>query len=85
VAPRSDGRDAIGYAVCHRLESHSLKIGELQMPLCARCTGEFNAAAVTLIFQALVSPKQSRLPIECWTCWRGVPGFCLRWIELLSR
>ena len=54
--------DAIGYAVCHRLESHSLKIGELQMPLCARCTGEFNAAAVALIFQALVSPKQSRLP-----------------------
>jgi uncharacterized membrane protein len=54
--------DAIGYAVCHRLESHSLKIGELQMPLCARCTGEFNAAAVALIFQALVSPRQSRLP-----------------------
>ena len=54
--------DAIGYAVCHRLESHSLKIGELQMPLCARCTGEFNAAAVALIFQALVSPRQSKLP-----------------------
>lgn len=54
--------DAIGYAVCHRLESHSLKIGERQMPLCARCTGEFNAAAVALIFQAVVSPRQSRLP-----------------------
>ena len=54
--------DAIGYAVCHRLESHSLKIGERQMPLCARCTGEFNAAAVALIFQAFVSPRQSRLP-----------------------
>jgi len=54
--------DAIGYAVCHRLESHSLKIGDLQMPLCARCTGEFNAAALALIFQALVSPRQSRLP-----------------------
>ena len=54
--------DAVGYAVCHRLESHSLKIGERQMPLCARCTGEFNAAAVALIFQAFVSPRQSRLP-----------------------
>lgn len=54
--------DAIGYAVCHRLESHSLSIGDLQMPLCARCTGEFNAAAIALIFQSIVSPKQSRLP-----------------------
>ncbi|HEY5984623.1 MAG TPA: DUF2085 domain-containing protein [Anaerolineales bacterium] len=54
--------DAIGYAVCHRLDSHSLHIGSLQMPLCARCTGEFNAAAFALVFQALVSPRKSRLP-----------------------
>jgi uncharacterized membrane protein len=54
--------DAIGYAVCHRLDSHSLHIGELQMPLCARCTGEFNAAALALVFQAMVSPRSSRLP-----------------------
>jgi hypothetical protein len=32
------------------------------MPLCARCTGEFNAAAIALIFQAAVSPRRSRLP-----------------------
>lgn len=54
--------DAIGYAVCHRLDSHSLHIAGLQMPLCARCTGEFNAAAMTLIFLAIASPKRSRLP-----------------------
>lgn len=54
--------DAIGYAVCHRIDSHSLHIGEIQMPLCARCTGEFNAAAIALIFQAVVSPKHGRLP-----------------------
>jgi len=54
--------DAIGYAVCHRLDSHSLHIGGLQMPLCARCTGEFNAAAIALVFQAVVSPKRSKLP-----------------------
>jgi uncharacterized membrane protein len=53
---------AIGYAVCHRLDSHSLHIGALQMPLCARCTGEFNAAAIALIFQTLASPRRSRLP-----------------------
>lgn len=54
--------DAIGYAVCHRLDSHSLHIGDRQMPLCARCTGEFNAAAMALIFQAVVSPRRSLLP-----------------------
>lgn len=54
--------DAIGYAVCHRLDAHSLHIGSLEMPLCARCTGEFNAAAIGLLFQALVSPGSSRLP-----------------------
>jgi uncharacterized membrane protein len=54
--------DAIGYAVCHRLDSHSLHIGTLQMPLCARCTGEFNAAAVALVFQGLLSGRGSHFP-----------------------
>ncbi|HET6846401.1 MAG TPA: DUF2085 domain-containing protein [Anaerolineales bacterium] len=54
--------DAIGYAVCHRLDSHSLHIGDRQMPLCARCTGEFNAAAIALAFQSVVSPRRSQLP-----------------------
>ncbi|MCC7362149.1 MAG: DUF2085 domain-containing protein [Anaerolineales bacterium] len=30
---------AIGYAICHRIDSHSLHIGNAQFPLCARCTG----------------------------------------------
>jgi uncharacterized membrane protein len=54
--------DAIGYAVCHRLDSHSLHIGSIQMPLCARCSGEFNAAFIALGFQAITSPKKSLLP-----------------------
>jgi uncharacterized membrane protein len=54
--------NAIGYAVCHRLDSHSLHVGGIQLPLCARCTGEFNAAAVALIFQAVVGGRRSRLP-----------------------
>ena len=54
--------DAIGYAVCHRLDSHSLHIGDIQMPLCARCTGEFNAAAIALVFHGLVGGRKSRLP-----------------------
>ncbi len=54
--------DAVGYAVCHRLASHSLHIGDIQMPLCARCTGEFDAAAIALVFQVLIGPRKSKLP-----------------------
>jgi uncharacterized membrane protein len=54
--------DAVGYAVCHRLDSHSLHIGSIQLPLCARCTGEFNAAAIALVFQSFVSRRRSKLP-----------------------
>ena len=54
--------DAIGYAVCHRIDSHSLHIGAVQMPLCARCTGEFNAAAIGLLFQGVLSPRKSQFP-----------------------
>jgi hypothetical protein len=32
------------------------------LPLCARCTGEFNAAAVTLIFLGFVSRKRNNMP-----------------------
>lgn len=54
--------DAVGYAVCHRLDSHSLHLAGVQLPLCARCTGEFNAAALVLIFQGVLSPRRSLLP-----------------------
>lgn len=54
--------DAIGYAVCHRIDERSFQIGDRQLPLCARCTGEFYAAALSLLFFALVSPKKSGMP-----------------------
>ncbi len=54
--------DAVGYAVCHRLDSHSLHIGSIQLPLCARCTGEFNAAAIALVFQGVIGARKSKLP-----------------------
>jgi len=56
--------DGIGYAVCHRIEVRSFHIGERQLPLCARCTGEFNAAAVSLIFLGFVSRKHSGMPSQ---------------------
>ncbi len=54
--------DAVGYAVCHRIDERSFHIEGRQLPLCARCTGEFYAAGVALIFQGFVSRKKSRLP-----------------------
>ncbi|MDO8753057.1 MAG: DUF2085 domain-containing protein [Anaerolineales bacterium] len=54
--------DAIGYAVCHRIDARSFQIGDRQLPLCARCTGEFYAAGIALIFQAFMSGKRSNLP-----------------------
>jgi len=54
--------DAVGYAVCHRIDARSFQIDERQLPLCARCTGEFYAAGAALIFHLFVSGKKSRLP-----------------------
>ena len=54
--------DAIGYAICHRLDERSFHIGERQLPLCARCTGEFYAAGISLLLFAIVSPRKSGMP-----------------------
>ncbi|MBN2047891.1 MAG: DUF2085 domain-containing protein [Anaerolineaceae bacterium] len=43
--------DAIGYAVCHRIHSHSYSIGERALPLCARCTGMYLGALTALLYQ----------------------------------
>jgi uncharacterized membrane protein len=54
--------DAIGYAVCHRIDARSFHIGNRQLPLCARCTGEFYAAGFALIFQVFMSGKRTKFP-----------------------
>ena len=46
--------DMVGYAVCHRIESHSFVITGRQLPLCARCSGTFLGALVGLFGQAVV-------------------------------
>jgi uncharacterized membrane protein len=38
--------DAVGYAICHRISVRSFFIGEIQMPLCARCTGIYLGVVV---------------------------------------
>ena len=54
--------DSIGYAICHRIDERSFHVFGRQLPLCARCTGEFYAAGITLLFLAFVSPKKSGMP-----------------------
>jgi len=44
--------DAIGYAVCHRIDLRSLHLGERQLPLCARCTGTFLGTIVGALLLA---------------------------------
>lgn len=54
--------DAIGYAVCHRIELRSLFLGERQLPLCARCSGMYLGAVFGLIFQWVSSPRKAGTP-----------------------
>jgi len=54
--------DAIGYAVCHRIDERSFHIGDRQLPLCARCSGTFTAAAVTLTYLGFTAGKRGGMP-----------------------
>ncbi len=54
--------DAVAYAVCHRISTHSLFIGTSQMPLCARCTGMYLGAILCLVYQAVQGRKGSLPP-----------------------
>jgi uncharacterized membrane protein len=46
--------DMVGYAVCHRIGSHSFTLSGRQLPLCARCTGTFLGALIGLFGQGVV-------------------------------
>ncbi len=54
--------DAIAYAVCHRIAARSFFIGERQMPLCARCTGMFLGALLSLGYQEFIGRKKGNFP-----------------------
>ena len=40
--------DAIGYAVCHRIDVRSFHLGTRALPLCARCSGMYLGALVAI-------------------------------------
>ncbi len=54
--------DAVGYAVCHRIEARSFHLGERPIPLCARCSGMFLGAVLGLSYQALRSRRKGGMP-----------------------
>jgi uncharacterized membrane protein len=54
--------DAVGYAVCHRIDLRSFSIGDRQLPLCARCTGQYLGALSGLVFQAIIGRRRAGSP-----------------------
>lgn len=54
--------DAIGYAVCHRISSHSFFLGERQLSFCARCTGMYLGAMLGLFYQQMYRRKHGGTP-----------------------
>jgi uncharacterized membrane protein len=53
--------DAIGYAVCHRIDVRSFHIHNRAFPLCARCSGMFLGAILGLVYQ-IVQGRKGKMP-----------------------
>lgn len=41
--------EAVGYAVCHRIDLRSFHLGERSLPLCSRCTGMYLGAMLAFL------------------------------------
>lgn len=55
--------DAVGYAICHRIDARSFQINGIPMPLCARCTGIYLGVMTSfLVMFASGRTRVSRLP-----------------------
>ena len=54
--------DAIGYAVCHRIEDRSFHVDGRQLPLCARCSGMYLGAVLGLAFLSLTYHHNAGTP-----------------------
>ena len=59
--------DAVGYAVCHRIDARSFHLGARQLPLCSRCTGMFLGALLGLAFQYFTAGRRAGMPH--WGVW----------------
>ena len=56
--------DAIGYAVCHRIDLRSFHLGERAIPLCARCSGMQLGALLGFAFQWQLGRKGKMPPLK---------------------
>jgi uncharacterized membrane protein len=54
--------DAVGYAVCHRIDSRSFHLGERTLPLCARCSGQYLGAIFGILYLAIIAPRKTDVP-----------------------
>jgi len=54
--------DAVGYAVCHRIDLRSFHLGDRQLPVCVRCSGMFLGALLGLLYQAWIAPRHGNFP-----------------------
>ena len=54
--------DAIAYAVCHRISSHTFYFGDRPISLCARCSGQYLGFLWGFGLQAVLGKKKSGFP-----------------------
>jgi len=54
--------DAIGYAICHRIDVRSLHLGDRTLPLCCRCSGTYLGVILSLIYFTVFKRKASLFP-----------------------
>lgn len=67
--------DAIGYAVCHRIDSRSLHLGARALPLCSRCTGTYLGVTAALLYLSLRRPGAGGFPTK--RVFWGLGLFCV--------
>lgn len=72
--------DMVGYAVCHRIGSHSFSLGGRQLPLCARCTGTFTGALVGLVGHAIVLRRRRAAQFPPPAVLATLVVFTLAWV-----
>ncbi len=64
--------DAVGYAVCHRITSHSFYFGDRPFSFCARCTGQYLGFLWGIIVYFTQAKKRSGFPPRSILAFMGV-------------
>lgn len=56
--------DGVGYAVCHRISERSFHIHDRQLPVCARDTGTFTSAFLSMVYLSIIGKKRGGMPVK---------------------